>query len=127
LGLKSYVEEISVAGHESKAIAAATVAVLLSTQTVLALDISRAQKYVEEKVQAPEPKKERNKSLENCDAHLGRCATIPCPEAVKHECEEFCAAMSVGCEALRKGDDAKAAEFLQRAQEYKDQAKKLQR
>src|SRR3954447_13484662 len=113
---------------ESKAIAAAAAAVLLfSTQSALAIDISTAQKYVEEKVQAPELTQERKKSLENCDDHLRRCATIPCPEIVKHECEQFCATMSVGCEALRKGDDAKAAEFLQKAQEYKDQAKQRQR
>ena len=112
---------------ESKAIAAAAAAVLLSTQLALAIDINTAQKYVEEKVQAPELTQERKKSLENCDDHLRRCATIPCPERVKQECEQFCAAMSVGCEALRKGDDAKAAEFLEKAQEYKDQAKQRQR
>jgi hypothetical protein len=112
---------------DNKTITAAAAAVLFSTQSALAIDISTAQKYVEEKVQAPELTQERKKSLENCDDHLRRCATIPCPEIVKHECEQFCAAMSVGCEALRKGDDAKAAEFLQRAQEYKEQAKKRQR
>src|SRR3954447_18430319 len=112
---------------ESKAIAAAAVAVLLSTQSVLANDLSTARKYVEEKGQGPELTQDRKKSLENCDAHLGRCATIPCPETVKHECEQFCAAMSVGCEALRTGDDAKAAEYLEKAQEAKDQARKLQR
>src|SRR4051794_355547 len=112
---------------ESKAIAAASVAVLLSTQSILANDLSTARKYVEEKGQAPELTQDRKKSLENCDAHLSRCATIPCPETVKRECEQFCAAMSVGCEALRTGDDAKAAEFLEKAQEAKDQARKLQR
>ena len=112
---------------ERKAIAAAGVALLLSTQSVLANDLSTPRKYAEEKGQAPEVTQERKKSLENCDAHLGRCATIPCPETVKHECEQFCAAMSVGCEALKTGDDAKAAEFLEKAQEAKDQARKLQR
>ena len=111
----------------SKAIAAAAVAVLLSTQSVLADELSTARKYVEEKAQAPEVTQDRKKSLENCDAHLSRCATIPCPETVKPECEQFCAAMSVGCEALRTGDDAKAAEFLEKAQEAKDQAKNRQR
>ena len=92
---------------QSKAIAAAAVVVLLSTKSLLALDAEA-----------------RKKSLENCDAHLKRCDILLCPATVKRECEEFCAAMSIGCEALRKGDDAAAAEFLKRAQEYKDQAKK---
>jgi hypothetical protein len=107
---------------KNKAIAAAAVAVLLSTPSVLATDRSTANKYAA--TQAPEPTDERKKSLENYDAHLKRCDTLVCPGTVKRECEQFCAAMSTGCEALRKGDDAAAAEFLRRAQEYKDQAKK---
>jgi hypothetical protein len=93
-----------------------------STPSVLATDRSTANKYAA--TQAPEPTDERKKSLENYDAHLKRCDTLVCPGTVKRECEQFCAAMSTGCEALRKGDDAAAAEFLRRAQEYKDQAKK---
>ena len=107
---------------KNKAIAAAAVAVLLSTPSVLATDRNTAKKYAA--TQAPELTDERKKSLENCDAHLKRCDTLVCPGTVKRECEQFCAAMSIGCEALRKGDDAAAAEFLKRAQEYKDQAKK---
>src|SRR3954447_10112190 len=78
---------------QNNAVAAAAVAVLLSTQSILAMDTEA-----------------RKKSLENCDGHLARCAATPCPERVKSDCEHFCAAMSVGCEALRKGDDATAGE-----------------
>jgi hypothetical protein len=92
---------------QRKASAAAAVAVLLSTQSILAMDAE-----------------ERKKSLENCDGHLARCAAKPCPETVKSDCEHFCAAMSVGCEALRKGDDATAGEYLSNAQAFKDQAKR---
>src|SRR3954453_8472936 len=109
---------------QSKAMSAAAVVVLLSTQSVLAIDTSNAKKYAEEKTQAPGLTEERKKSLENCGAHLKRCDTLVCPTTVKQECEKFCAAMSIGCEALRTGDDAAAAEFLNRAQAYKDQAKK---
>jgi hypothetical protein len=103
---------------QKQAIAAAAVAILLSTPSVLATDRSTAKKYAA--TQAPELTDERKKSLENCGDHLKRCDTLACPGTVKRECEHFCAAMSIGCEALRKGDDATAAEFLTRAQAYKD-------